>query len=233
MFSIIIPAHNEEKYIEETLSHIQKLLHPKDSFEVIVIENGSTDNTHIVAKKFEGKHIRIFTTKERGVSRAKNFGVKHISSMSKWIIFLDADTILKPAFLTDLERHLQKNSDKNLMIGTTTVKPHENKSWYAFLWMKFYDLAHKYTKTSYAIQIMSASLKDKVRFNEEISLAEDLELIQDCLDHGSFFHFNTSHVFTSTRRFEKVGWTRLFIKWTYDAFMYKFRNIKPDYPVIR
>ena len=57
-FSIIIPSHNEEKYITQTLEHIKALDYPKDKLEVFVIENGSSDNTYFVAKNFENNIIK-------------------------------------------------------------------------------------------------------------------------------------------------------------------------------
>lgn len=233
MISIIIPAHNEEKYIAETLSHIQKLSYPKDSFEVLVIENGSSDETYDIAKKFEGENIRVFTVDTRGVSKAKNFGMKQVSDKSDWIIFLDADTILEQTFLKDFDFYLSRNKNKNLAVGTTSVLPLENKGWYAKAWMKFYNISHKYTKTSYAIQIMKGSLKDKIQFNEGMHLAEDLQFIQDGLTYGKFLFFDTDTVLTSTRRFEKIGWTRLFLKWNYDVLLWKLKKVTHDYPVIR
>ena len=233
MISIIIPAYNEEKYIAKTLAHIQKLAYPKDSFEVLVIENASSDNTLEIAKKIADEHIKIFHVETKGTSKAKNFGIKQISEKSEWIVFLDADTILEPTFLKDLEVYLSQNVQKNSVIGTTSVKPLENKDWYAVLWMKVYDFGHKYTKTSFAIQIMKASLKNKVQFHEGLTLAEDLDLIKECLAYGDFFYFDTNTVLTSTRRFEKIGWVTLFFKWNYDAFLWRLRKIKPDYPVVR
>jgi glycosyltransferase involved in cell wall biosynthesis len=233
MISIIIPAHNEGKYIAETLKHIQELSYPKDSYEALVIENGSNDDTLAISKKFEDENIKVFSVQTKGVSKAKNFGMKNISAKSEWMIFLDADTILESNFLNELSEYLEKNKDKNLVVGTTSVKPLENKGLYATAWMKFYDLGHKYTKTSFAIQIARSSLKDKVSFNEEIHLAEDLQFLKECLKFGNFLYLDTDTVLTSTRRFEKIGWLRLFLKWNFDALMWRFRDPKQDYPVIR
>jgi glycosyltransferase involved in cell wall biosynthesis len=233
MISIIIPAHNETKYIAETLNHIQDLSYPKESFEVLVIENGSNDDTLFLAKKFEGENIKVYSVETRGVSKAKNFGMKNISDKSEWVVFLDADTILEPNFLDNLSKYLEKNKNKNFTIGTTSVRPLENKGLYARAWMKFYDLGHRLTMSSYAIQIAKASLLNKVKFNEEIHLAEDLQFIKDCRVYGKFFYFNTDTVLTSTRRFEKIGWFKLFLKWNFDALMWRFRDPKQDYPVIR
>ena len=232
-FSIIIPAHNEEKYIANTLKNISNLDYPIEKFEVFIIENGSDDKTHEIAKSFDTVNTKIFKYEFKGVSKAKNFGMKQVSNTSDWIIFLDADTIIESSFLSDLNAYLNKNEDKNFVVGTTSIKPLENKDWYAIAWMKFYDFGHRYTKTSYSIQIMKASLKDKVQFNEKLFIAEDLQFIKDCLKYGKFFYLDTDTVLTSTRRFEKVGWFTLFIKWNYDALLWRFRNSKQDYPVIR
>lgn len=233
MISIIIPAHNEGKYIADTLSHIQKLSYPKELYEVLVIENGSTDDTYAIAKKFESENFKVFSVETRGVSKAKNFGIRNISLKSDWIVFLDADTILEPNFLKDLDTYLKNNKNKNFAVGTTSIKPLENKGLYARTWMKFYDFGHRFTKSSYSIQIARSSLMDKVKFNEEIHLAEDLQFIKDCRKYGKFFFLLTDSVFTSTRRFVKIGWLKLFLKWNFDALMWRFKDPKQDYPVIR
>jgi glycosyltransferase involved in cell wall biosynthesis len=232
-FSIVIPAHNEEKYITETLEHIKKLEYPKNAFEAVVIENGSTDKTVEVAQKSAGENISVIVFDGKGVSKAKNFGLTKISPQSDWIVFLDADTILEKTFLRDLNDFLQKNTAKNFAIGTTSVKPLENKDWYARLWMWVYDMGHKYTQTSLAIQIMNAKMIGKAQFDPGLSLAEDLKFIRDLVKFGTFFYFNTDTVLTSTRRFEKIGWVTLFVKWNWDAIVWKLKGTKKDYPAIR
>ena len=232
-FSIIIPAHNEEKYIQGTLSRVRELLCPKDFFEVVVIENGSTDNTLKLAEAFTSDNTHIFHSPEKGVPKAKNLGLEKISSKSDWVIFLDADTRLEATFLRDLNTHLKKHASDNFIIGTTAVRPMENKNWYARWWFWAYNIGHRFTKTSYAIQIMKASLLGNVRFDKTLALAEDLQFIQDCLLFGKFFYFSTDTVLTSTRRFDTVGWGRQFIEWNWDALVWKFRKTKKEYPVIR
>jgi glycosyltransferase involved in cell wall biosynthesis len=71
-FSIIIPAHNEEKYIGATLEHITSLSYPTELYEVIVVENGSADRTLDIAKQFEGGNIRVYKNEKTAVSAAKN-----------------------------------------------------------------------------------------------------------------------------------------------------------------
>lgn len=231
-FSIIIPAHNEEKFIGKTLGHVRELLYDKNSFEVLVVENGSTDDTAKIAGSYAGGNVRVLSSK-KGVSRAKNSGLEKISNKSDWVIFLDADTVLEKMFLKELNEYLNLRKSDNLAVGTTAVYPIENKNWYARGWFWFYNIGHKFTKTSFAIQIMKTSLREKVRFDIEKSYTEDLQFIQDLLVFGKFFYVDTDMVLTSTRRFEAVGWVTLFIKWNWDALVWRFSGKTKEYPVIR
>ena len=82
MISIVVPAYNEEKYIEKTLKLIPK------NIEVIVVCNGCTDDTEKIAKKY----AKTYSIKERNVSLARNYGAD--KSHGDIIMFLDADTLI-------------------------------------------------------------------------------------------------------------------------------------------
>ncbi len=231
-FSIVIPAHNEEKYIEETLINIKNLNYPADNFETIVVENGSTDKTTEVAKKFESLNIKIFSSTEKGVSKARNFGARQISPKSEWTVFLDADTILKAEFLNDLNDYLQKNITKNYSVGTTTLLPSPD-SRKARLWFAFYDIGHKIFKVSSSIQIIKTSVLKTVEYDEVMARGEDIKIIKGSLKYGKFFIFKTKTVYTSTRRFEQVGWWKLLFNWTILASMPISVQKKFDYEIVR
>src|SRR5580698_1509778 len=83
-FSFVIPAHNEEKYIENTLEHLRRMDYPADKFEVIVVENGSTDRTLELAKRFQSSGFSTLLS-GKGVSRARNVGIDHLSPKSNWV----------------------------------------------------------------------------------------------------------------------------------------------------
>jgi glycosyltransferase involved in cell wall biosynthesis len=87
-YSIIIPTLNEEEYIKKTIRALQKQNFPKESFEIIVVDNGSNDHTIEYAKN-AGADIVILEEK-RGTNRARNRGIKE--SHGEILIFLDADT---------------------------------------------------------------------------------------------------------------------------------------------
>lgn len=102
--SIIVPAFNEEAFIERTLLCVQSqniVLEYPDLFEIIVVDNQSTDRTPEIASKY----AKVVTAK-RGKLNAKNVGVR--SASGDIIVFLDSDVIIKPNYLNLLLRHFHK-----------------------------------------------------------------------------------------------------------------------------
>ena len=145
----MIPAHNEEKYIPNTLKKLTELEYPKNRYEVIVVENGSTDATAKVVQEYctIDEHLH-FLTSNPGVSNARNKGALAIDISSDWVVFLDADTLVEAQFLTELADFLEIRKDKNIIIGTTEIVPYLDTSFRARAWFKLYDFGHKYTQTS-------------------------------------------------------------------------------------
>ena len=86
--SVIIPAHNEEKYIGKTLAKM-----PSEA-EVIVVCNGCTDRTFDEAQKFE--NVKVFNIPEKSVSKARNYGAKRCQK-ARCLFFLTQTSCLKEA----------------------------------------------------------------------------------------------------------------------------------------
>ncbi len=231
-FSLIIPAHNEEHYLANTLKHLLAQNYPPDRFEVIVVENGSNDQTYEVAKALAQTNLTVLTSPVASVSAAKNLGRQKIGPHSQWIVFLDADTILQPDFLADLNIYLQNHVTKNFVVGTTTILP-LSVSLTAKFWFAFYDLGHRLTKTSYALQIIRQDVLDQINFDESLRMGEDLKLINQARGYGQFFFWPTTLVATSTRRFVKEGWLKVFTHWTLVALLPHPIKRRFGYKVIR
>ncbi len=89
VFSIIIPAYNVGEYIEETLQSVynQTFL----DFEIIVINDGSTDSTATKLLKQVDPRLRVISQQNQGVSAARNRGIKE--SRGEFVAFLDADDL--------------------------------------------------------------------------------------------------------------------------------------------
>ena len=106
-FSFIIPAHNEEKSIGKCLSSILK---QKGSYEIIVVNDGSTDNTARIVERYKKKYSRklklINFSKGHSAAFARNKGVR--IAKGKWLIFVDADQIVEKNFLKKVEAFLDK-----------------------------------------------------------------------------------------------------------------------------
>src|SRR5690554_2047730 len=97
MFSVVIPLYNKEKNIADT---IQSVLNQSfQDFEIIVVNDGSTDNSISIVEAIKDERIRIINQENQGVSSARNKGIKE--AKYKWITFLDADDLW-------MENHLQE-----------------------------------------------------------------------------------------------------------------------------
>ncbi len=84
-----------------------------------------------------------------------------------------------------------------------------------------------------SIQIIEKSVFDYIKFDEELSFNEDKTLIKQSKRYGKFFFFWTNQIYTSTRRFNKFGWTKQFLIWIWwNIIPLRFRK-KINYEVIR
>lgn len=90
--SIIIPIYNVEKYLFECMDSLRNL--PSDEVEVILINDGSTDNSEEIAKEFilNRPNFKLYSYENSGLSVARNRGLEHC--VGEYIMFLDSDDIL-------------------------------------------------------------------------------------------------------------------------------------------
>lgn len=210
-FSIIVPAHNEEKYLAKTLEHLAALNYPSESYEVIVIENGSTDATYDIARAHEGSHVHVYAYAQSGVSFARNRGLEYVQSCADWVVFLDADTIVLPDFLIDLSSTLRTHT--HAVAGTTNVRPLGGTR-VSRIWFRIYDGVHATFHNSWALFFVRADIARTLRFNEHAALMEDQQYLNASCKHGSFAFVPTDTVYTSTRRFDNDGWLRPILLYT-------------------
>lgn len=102
-FSVIIPLFNKEKFIEATLKSV--LNQTFIDFEILIINDGSTDNSATIIEEFDDPRIRYFLKENAGVSSARNDGIK--KAQSNYITFIDADDYWYPDFLEEMFKILQ------------------------------------------------------------------------------------------------------------------------------
>src|SRR6185503_3925511 len=119
LVSIIIPAYNAGSYIEETLQSIFNQTY--QSWEIIIINDGSTDNTLDVVKTFTDKRVDCITQKNGGVASARNKGLYF--AKGEYVVFFDADDLMTPAFLSERVNTLKKEPSIGYVGGLVQTFP--------------------------------------------------------------------------------------------------------------
>lgn len=126
ILSIIIPAYNAEMYIEDCLQSI--MTQQGASFEVILVNDGSTDGTTEICRKWAGQYNNIVYIEQenQGQGTARNVAIEH--APGKWLVFLDADDTMLPGAL----RYLQENVTEDVDIfvyGCIFISQDQKWSW--------------------------------------------------------------------------------------------------------
>jgi len=132
--SIVIPAYNAEAFIEETIDNAFK--QTITDFEMIVVDDGSTDRTKQVIEKYTDKIIYIYQ-KNQGTSAARNTGI--YCAQGQYIAFLDSDDIWFPSKLERQINYLESNPKIDL-VGCDAELINENGKSFN----KFYSKGKKY-----------------------------------------------------------------------------------------
>lgn len=94
-YSVIVPLYNKAAYIEKTVKSI--LAQTEQDFEIIVVDDGSTDDSALIVEKIQNEKIRLLKQKNQGVSAARNYGIQN--AQGEYIAFLDADDFWMTNFL--------------------------------------------------------------------------------------------------------------------------------------
>lgn len=117
--SLVIPAFNEQKIIKTTLSKVINYLNNKNyTWEIMVVDDGSRDNTVRIAQKFIKKGVKVFMLpKNLGKGAALREGVKN--SSGKYVVYTDCDLSVSIENIDKFLRYLEKGSD--LVIGSRRV----------------------------------------------------------------------------------------------------------------
>ena len=120
--SVIIPVYNSEKFLKETL---ESVIHQTSSdVEIIAINDGSTDNSLEILKKYENK-ITIINQKNMGLAEAVNTGIKKMSG--HWLKWLSPDDILYPDAIEILVEQAKKLPENTILYSNWTMIDEKGK----------------------------------------------------------------------------------------------------------
>ena len=130
VFSVVIPALNEEVSIRRCLDSLSQQRFPANSFEVIVVDNGSSDRTVEIAESYKGAlHMTVLVVANVHISALRNAGAT--ASRGKILAFLDADMVVPAGWLMEAEKIFQ-HSVATVVGGPFSVP--EGSSWVARGW---------------------------------------------------------------------------------------------------
>ena len=117
MFSVVIPLYNKATTIADTLNSVLKQTF--DDYEVVVVDDGSTDESLKIAQSFFNPRIRIYSKLHEGVSETRNYGIDQ--AREKYIAFLDADDLWEPDYLKEMFWLIKKYPDCSMFASAYKV----------------------------------------------------------------------------------------------------------------
>ena len=204
MISVVIPAFNEEKNIQRCLDGLVKQ-NTQEQFEVILVDNNSTDKTVEVAKQFQDKlHLRIISEKEKGRGNARATGFSH--AKGDIVLSTDADAIAPPDWIEQMARSFD---DPKVAAVTGTGKMIDASGWKNSLAtftlpmaMHMYALLHQHYWLSGFNFGIRKEIYEKSGGFKQINGLEDIDLGFRVYKLGKIT-YKPIWVYMSGRRFDK------------------------------
>jgi cellulose synthase/poly-beta-1,6-N-acetylglucosamine synthase-like glycosyltransferase len=185
-FSIIVPVKNEEKVIDRLLNALLRLKYPKDKMEIIVVEDGSTDNTLAICEKYVRKsngNVKILHKPfSDGKPSALNYGFKH--ACGEIIAFFDADNVPEPEALTRVCRYFEDSKVAAVQGRTLSINSEENMltkfvSIEEAVWCEAYlrgkDVLNLFVHLRGSCQFIRRRVLEELGGFSEDALSEDME----------------------------------------------------------
>jgi glycosyltransferase involved in cell wall biosynthesis len=166
--SIIVPTYNESRFIEHCLKSLQNLNYPKELYEIIIVDNGSSDDTVSIGKRYTQK---IYICRGVNVSALRNYGAK--KATGEIYAFIDADCVASTNWLLNAVNALRED----LWLTGSKVKIPQDAAWIEKAW--FHGNESGRNEVNYinsANMIVRAEGFKKIGgFNESLTAGEDSE----------------------------------------------------------
>nr|WP_196244073.1 glycosyltransferase [Lysinibacillus sphaericus] len=217
--SIILPVFNSEIFVQQAIESIINQTYSQ--FELIIIDDGSTDNTKQILYEYESNpkvHL-ISLEKNSGVSEARNIGIQE--SKGEYITFIDADDLLLPNKLEEQVNVLKQNKSIDFVFNDIMVidqnnnKVNELKSYFQPENILLELCFRQIIPAPACIMVKKEFInRNNIMFNKELKYAEDYDFTFQLFLHGKYFYLkeslylwrrhskNTSNNIISTRDIE-------------------------------
>lgn len=124
--SIIIPVYNCERYIKQCFNSIINGIKDDKEVEILIINDGSTDNTKNILRSFDFKNLKIYNNNNFGVSYSRNFGINNANG--EYIMFVDADDILDKNWYGIIKKKIEALNEEDIIYFASNIKKVDKKS---------------------------------------------------------------------------------------------------------
>jgi GT2 family glycosyltransferase len=176
--SVVIPTYNSAAFLRGAIQSV--LSQTYSDFEVIVVDDGSTDNTESVAHSF-GDRVSYVKQENKGAGAARNHGIKR--SQGKYVAFLDSDDLWLPGKLTEQIPLLDRESKIGLVYSDWAVVPEQGEAEPSYLRNRPAASGHVFDELIQCGFILTSGtvvrrscLDDVGYFDETLSIAQDYDL---------------------------------------------------------
>jgi len=206
-FSIIIPAYNYATVLSRALDSV--LAQPEEDYEIVVVNDGSTDETDSVMQAYLSKNVKgninYIKQRNRGPSAARNKGITE--SVGKFLIFLDADDALVENTLPKIKHFLQSKTTIKLLIGdhiSCFPDGEKRRQCNARLGKTAMTRFEQYLRKKIAISngatVMSRDIFVNIKYEDQLCQGEDIPVFSQCLAlfHCALFKEPIAYIFKHT-----------------------------------
>lgn len=198
--SVIIPAYNEEKYISVCLKSVANQDFPKDKYEIVVVDNNSTDRTReLVRKKFP--QVRLVEEKKQGVVFARIKGIE--TAKGKIIAFIDADSFAPKNWLKNISRAF-KDPNLTSVGGFIDYRPKNLSIKLSEVVMQKWQLLTKMIYTS-NLSFRKDAYNESGGFSPKINFGEEIDISLKLKKTGRVIILKDNSVISSSRRLISPG----------------------------
>ncbi len=190
--SIIVPVYNKQQYVARCISSI--LGQSYKEFELIIVNDGSTDDSKKICESFADERIRLIDTENGGVSRARNHALDVADG--EFVLFVDSDDWVEKDYLEHLMRDADSKSFDMMIFGLTRVYQNGSKK---RVEMPDWSEEQFYSQYMYLQDVLSVGITGfvcnklirqsfinlyTIRFDPNVRMAEDVNFYLDVLQHN-------------------------------------------------
>jgi glycosyltransferase involved in cell wall biosynthesis len=234
-FSIIIPVFNKEMFVAKTIKSV--LSQTFSDFEIIIINDGSTDESEAEILAIKDERINYFSKKNEGVAAARNYGIAKASA--DYICFLDADDFWYSIFLETMNHYIQKLPDENVFASAIKIETSRKifRAQYSFTKngdfeiVNFFEASQKEAVLwTSAVCIHKEVFEKSGVFDEQLKVSEDTDLwIRIGLNYQVVFIWQILARYV----FDKKSISRSMNYIFEDAFFEKYKSAEKQNPALK